>query len=87
MKQPRHFYKTADAAAISFAQNYTALSQKSENEYGAVIYQKRSNAKYFAGKIRIGNSKHVLKIFFESIVSLVLFRKVAGTIHTHPQCL
>ena len=83
MKQPRQFFDTADDAAVFFARSCTALSQRSGSEYGAVIYKKLRRKSFYLGKTRIGNSRHVLKIFFESVFSFLLFRKAAGTIHTH----
>ncbi len=83
MKQSRRLFDTSDDSAIYFAKNYTELSQQSENEYGAVIYRKRKDARYYLGKIHIGNSKHVLMMYFESVISLLIFKNIAGTIHTH----
>ena len=50
MKKSRRFFNTADDAAIYFAKSYTASSQQSGNEYGAVIYRKRKDARYYIGK-------------------------------------
>ena len=83
MKQSRRLFDTADDAAIYFAKSYTAPSQQSGNEYGAVIYRKINDNSCYLGKICIGNNKHVLKMYFESIMSLLAFKKIAGTIHTH----
>lgn len=70
---------------MHFAKAYTLASQQSSNEHGAVICQKRCTKKFKLGKIHIGNSGHVLRMFFKSFGVKLLFIKVSGTIHSHPR--
>ena len=78
-------FDNADGAAMHFAKAYMLASQASGNEHGAVIYQQRCSKKFRLGKVHIGNSGHVLRMFFKSFGVKLLFFKVAGTIHSHPR--
>ena len=81
----KRLFDTADEAAIHFAKAYTLASQASGNEHGAVIFQGRFSKKFRLSKVHIGNSGHVLRMFFKSFYVKPIFIRVAGTIHSHPR--